>query len=306
MWPRLKNCISAWVIEENPCLTKNLLRDINWEPSWVNSFLLNVWLLCCLSFETVATSLEEEDNNGWMACGSRWLFWDDQVNFPLKEALLFRPLGCHWGPPRCLQPWTWGSSSHKSKAVWDSSDTAFLAVKENVKKLWRFWWGRQFAVITDHEPLMEFFKKTQDYRHASPRWWGCSPEKRWKSCSKKLDRLERCIMGTLRLSRGWRMCCGSQNIMIWEVGFRRVHAHFQEMGCVEKERDIMLSIWVVILCMLCLWISIAFLGRITWLSWTSALIRYGSIKFTGNLVEFFARHKKFAQNCRISHGAPQR
>jgi len=49
----------------------------------------------------------------------------------------------------------------ESQKVWGATDRELLAVKQVVKKLSRFLWGRSFTVVTDHEPLLGLFQKKE-------------------------------------------------------------------------------------------------------------------------------------------------
>ena len=53
------------------------------------------------------------------------------------------------------------ASMTESQKVWSATDRELLAVKHVVKKLYRFFWGRSFIVVTDHEPLLGLFQKKE-------------------------------------------------------------------------------------------------------------------------------------------------
>ena len=59
-------------------------------------------------------------------------------------------------PVRCVS-----ASMTESQKVWGATDRELLAVKEVVKKLTRFLWGRSFIDVTEHEPLLGLFQKKE-------------------------------------------------------------------------------------------------------------------------------------------------
>ena len=42
----------------------------------------------------------------------------------------------------------------ESRKLWGSTDRELLAVRDCMKKITRFLWGRKFVVVTYHEPLL--------------------------------------------------------------------------------------------------------------------------------------------------------
>ena len=57
--------------------------------------------------------------------------------------------------------WCVSASMTESQKVWGATDRELLAVKQVVKKLSRFLWGRSFTVVADHEPLLDLFQKKE-------------------------------------------------------------------------------------------------------------------------------------------------
>ena len=57
--------------------------------------------------------------------------------------------------------WCVSASMTESQKVWGATDRELLAVKQVVKKLSRFLWGRSFTFVIDHEPLLALFQKKE-------------------------------------------------------------------------------------------------------------------------------------------------
>jgi len=67
--------------------------------------------------------------------------------------------------------WCVSASMTESQKVRGATDRELLPVKQVVKKLSRFLWGRSFTVVTDHEPLPGLFRRKNLLLRGRRRWY---------------------------------------------------------------------------------------------------------------------------------------
>ena len=104
------------------------------------------------------------------------LLFDGEVHFEDKAAIEVKSDARAYGLGRALiqnhKPvWCVSASMTESQKVCGATDRELLAVKEVIKKLSRFLWGRSFTAVTDHEPVLGLFQKKNLLLKYRRRWY---------------------------------------------------------------------------------------------------------------------------------------